>query len=65
MERFLEGDRSRLIMVPGNHDVDWNTAFSALEPVQDGAIPSDLRAELYAEDSSLRWGLENPYPVSH
>ena len=53
--RFLEGDRSRLIIVPGNHDVDWNTAFSALAPVPDDAIPGDLRAELHAEDSLLRW----------
>ena len=55
VQRFLEGDRSRLIMVPGNHDVDWNTAFSALEPVEDMEIFSDLRTELYAEDSKLRW----------
>ncbi len=55
VQRFLEGDRSRLIMVPGNHDVDWNTAFNALAPVPDEAIPGDLRAELHAEDSLLRW----------
>ena len=42
-------------MVPGNHDVDWNTALRALEPVQNGAIPCDLRGELYAEDSLWRW----------
>ena len=24
--RFLGGDRSRVIIVPGNHDIDWNTA---------------------------------------
>ena len=53
--RFLEGDRSRLIMVPGNHDVDWNTAFGALESVPSEEIPSDPRAELFAEDSLLRW----------
>ena len=55
VQRFLEGDRSRLIMVPGNHDVDWNTAFSALEPVGDESIPGDLRVELNVEDSLLRW----------
>ena len=55
VQRFLEGDRSRLIMVPGNHDVDWNTALSALEPVKDGEIPGDLRNELHVEDSLLRW----------
>jgi len=23
-ERFVDGDRSRVILLPGNHDVDWN-----------------------------------------
>ena len=55
VRRFVDGDRSRLIMVPGNHDVDWNTAHSALETVTNDSIPGDLRAELHAEDSLLRW----------
>ena len=55
VRRFLEGDRSRLIMVPGNHDVDWNTAFAALEPVQAEDIPPSLGAALHAENSDLRW----------
>ena len=55
VQRFLAGDRSLLIMVPGNHDVCWNTAFSALASVPSEEIPGDLRAELHAEDSLLRW----------
>ena len=53
--RFLDGDRSRLVMVPGNHDVDWNTAFSALVPVDPSEAPKNVAAELYAEDSLFRW----------
>ena len=55
VERFLEGDRSRLIMVPGNHDIDWNTALSSLDKVPDREIPCDLKSELHAEGSDLRW----------
>ena len=55
VRRFLDGDRSRLVMVPGNHDVDWNTAFAALEPVQNESVLGDVRKELHAEDSLLRW----------
>ena len=55
VRRFVDGDRSRLVMVPGNHDVDWNTAFSALELIRKGSVPRDLKAELHAEDSLLRW----------
>ncbi len=59
VHRFLSGDRSRLVMVPGNHDVDWNTAFSALEEVNAEDVPPDLRDELYSEDSLLRWDWKN------
>ena len=42
VRRFLDGDKSRLVMVPGNHDIDWNTALSALERVDEGDIPPNL-----------------------
>lgn len=53
--RFLDGDRSRLIMVPGNHDVDWNTAFAALERVEPSEFSGNLGEELRADDALLRW----------
>ena len=53
--RFLDGDRSKLVMVPGNHDVDWNTAAAALERVEPSEFPRDLNRELRAHDSLLRW----------
>jgi 3',5'-cyclic AMP phosphodiesterase CpdA len=31
VKRFLDGDRSRVVIIPGNHDVDWNTALEAME----------------------------------
>lgn len=55
VRRFLDGDRSRLVMVPGNHDVDWNTAFAALEAVDEANIPSNLAAKLNVENSEFRW----------
>ena len=42
VERFLGGDRSRLVFVPGNHDVDWCTARSAMDEVGDEEL---LRVE--------------------
>ena len=66
-ERFLDGDRSRVIIVPGNHDVDWNTAFAAMTPVAEDDIPKNLdipaavsrdgrRAQTHAaSDSSSVW----------
>lgn len=55
VRRFLNGDRSRLIMVPGNHDVDWNTAFAALTIVDKPNMPHDLTTALFAEGSEYRW----------
>ena len=55
VRRFLGGDRTRLIMVPGNHDVDWNTAFAALQVVDRKDAPANLGSLLHAEDSRYRW----------
>lgn len=30
---FLNGDKSRIIIVPGNHDVDWNVSKALIKPV--------------------------------
>lgn len=53
--RFLEGDRSRLVMVPGNHDIDWNTANNAFKLVDSKDVPPDLPSVLYADGSDYRW----------
>ncbi len=53
--RFLDGDRSRLILIPGNHDVDWNTAFASLEPVDRKDFPPNLVASIYGESCDYRW----------
>lgn len=55
VSRFLDGDRSRLILIPGNHDIDWNTAFAALEPVERKDFPPSLATSIYGENSEYRW----------
>lgn len=55
VRRFLDGDRSRVVIVPGNHDVDWNTAFAAMTPVEEADIPPDLEDALYRDSSEYRW----------
>lgn len=49
---FLDGDRSRVIIVPGNHDVDWNCARSALSESDD---PIEARPSLTKLDTPYRW----------
>lgn len=53
VENFLDGDRSRLIIAPGNHDVDWNMAFQSMRRVEhNGKQVSKLLA---LPDSCYRW----------
>jgi len=31
---FVDGDHSKVIIIPGNHDVDWNKALKSMSPAQ-------------------------------
>lgn len=54
-ERFVDGDRSRVIIVPGNHDIDWAMSKAAMQVVQAADYPKDLRSELFQPESLFRW----------
>jgi hypothetical protein len=54
-EEFLGGDRSRLVVVPGNHDVDWNCARAAMEPVPDDELPRGFSLTMCGPADELRW----------
>lgn len=54
-ETFLDGDRSRLVMVPGNHDIDWNCARSAMEPLAETEVPDGFNLRSCHAASNLRW----------
>lgn len=54
-DRFLNGDRSKVIIVPGNHDINWNIAFSSMELVSDDSMPSNLPVALFEQNSPYRW----------
>ena len=50
---FLRGDHSRVVIVPGNHDVDWNRARKAFEPAENaGENPRWLVSD---PESNYRW----------
>ena len=54
-DRLFAGDRSRVVLVPGNHDCCWNTAFSGMTPVAEEEVPADLLDRLASPNSLLRW----------
>jgi hypothetical protein len=54
-DRFVDGDRSRVIVVPGNHDIDWVMSRSAMDLVPTEDVPENLASELYRADTLYRW----------
>ena len=56
-QRFLDGDRSRVIIVPGNHDVDWNIAWASM--IEESSVPEDVRKLLRQSRTPFRWSWED------
>lgn len=54
-DQLFGGDRECVVLLPGNHDCCWNTAFSGMTPVAKDLVPADLIGQLEAPNSSLRW----------
>ena len=50
---FVKGDRSKVILVPGNHDIDWNVARESMRPV----LPKDEpgHTKVFSTGSEYRW----------
>lgn len=53
--RLLDGDRSRIVILPGNHDVCWNTSLASMERVPEADYPADIRGALVKADTEYRW----------
>lgn len=57
--RFVEGDKGRVVIVPGNHDVSDHQFRQRLTPIDMAATAKKvLVAELFKPDSPLRWSWE-------
>jgi hypothetical protein len=54
-DRFLDGDRARMVIVPGNHDVSWNTAYAAMRKLTKREMPADISSVLNEPGSRYRW----------
>ncbi len=50
---FVDSDRSRVVIIPGNHDVDWGRARNAMEPL--ATCPDGIASKAYEASSNVRW----------
>jgi hypothetical protein len=54
-DRFFSGDRSRILVVPGNHDICWNTAHNAMTELVPENPSIQAHAGLFKASGNLRW----------
>jgi len=52
-ERFFDGDRQRVVVVPGNHDVCWPMSRSAMQPLS--TTPDRIESRGLLPASGVRW----------
>lgn len=52
---YLDGDKRRMILTPGNHDICWNTSRQAMTIVPTSEYPRDVYASLTQPGSNYRW----------
>lgn len=52
-DEFVQGDRSLVVIAPGNHDIDWNVAREAMEIMTVADEPNPRRA--FSPTSEFRW----------
>ena len=52
-QEFTNSDRSKVIIVPGNHDVHWARALDAMKPLDD--CPSGISKKSLEATSNVRW----------
>lgn len=57
--RFLDGDRTAMIIVPGNHDVCWNTSRSSMVEIVSDRFPDNLYQSLVIPGTNYRWSWHN------
>lgn len=57
-DRFFDGNRERVIILPGNHDVSFNDVMGSVQKIEIPAEPerkAKLVSELFTPNSRLRW----------
>ena len=63
-DEFVDSDRSRVVIVPGNHDVDWSRAQRAMKPL--ATCPDGIASKAFDASSNIRWnwGERQAYEIS-
>ena len=52
-DELVDGNRSRVVIVPGNHDVHWGRSLDAMKPLE--VCPERIATKALDPTSRLRW----------
>lgn len=62
VDKILGGDKSKIVLVPGNHDIDWNVSKSSMERISDdqvldknGRLKSGVFEDAVNTHSVIKW----------
>jgi hypothetical protein len=61
-DHFFEGDRERVVIIPGNHDISFPCVLASSTRIEVPSDPSERKAltnELFSPRSLLRWSWAN------
>ena len=56
-DMVVGGDRSRVVLVPGNHDVHWSRSKASMELIDE--VTQGIGAMAFDPDSGVRWDWKN------
>ena len=58
-DEFLEGDKTRIVIVPGNHDMQWTVSKASMEKIDLAHITSEelkkIKTDLKNPKTNIRW----------
>lgn len=65
-DRFIAGDRSQMIIIPGNHDICWNTAYRSMARISAKDMKQGVFRALSEPESRFRWSWSQlaPYRIT-
>lgn len=54
-EKLFEGDKDRVAIIPGNHDVSWSHSRKSMEKIQEKGSMRHLHQLMRTPESNYRW----------
>ena len=68
-DKLFDGDKSRILIVPGNHDISWTESKNSMRKIEEkditdgnGALIKNIFKEAMKIDSNIKWSWTDTEP---